>query len=75
VKVFGITVHFVDEGVDTGPIIAQRAIDLPDATDPDEVRAALHPIEHDVLTEVVGLIARGAVTFDPERPRRVIVRR
>ena len=33
VKVFGVTVHFVDEGVDTGPIIAQRAIELPDATD------------------------------------------
>jgi phosphoribosylglycinamide formyltransferase-1 len=75
VKVFGITVHFVDEGVDTGPIIAQRAIDLPDATHPDEVRAALHPLEHDVLTEVVRLIARGAVTFDPEHPRRVVVRR
>ena len=34
VKVFGVTVHFVDEGVDTGPIIAQRAVELPDATDP-----------------------------------------
>ena len=33
VKVFGVTVHFVDEGVDTGPIIAQRAVELPDATD------------------------------------------
>ena len=29
VKVFGVTVHFVDEGVDTGPVIAQRAIELP----------------------------------------------
>jgi phosphoribosylglycinamide formyltransferase-1 len=75
VKVFGITVHFVDEGVDTGPIIAQRAVDLPDATEPGEVRRALHPIEHDVLTEVVRLIARGAVAFDPRNPRRVVVRR
>ena len=33
VKVFGVTVHFVDEGVDTGPIILQRAVDLPAATD------------------------------------------
>ncbi len=75
VKVFGITVHFVDEGVDTGPIIAQRAVDLPDVTEPDEVRRALHPIEHDVLTEVVRLIGRGAVGFDPRNPRRVVVRR
>ena len=32
VKVFGVTVHFVDEGVDTGPVILQRAIELPGAT-------------------------------------------
>ena len=37
VKVFGVTVHFVDEGVDTGPVILQRAIELPDARDADEV--------------------------------------
>jgi phosphoribosylglycinamide formyltransferase-1 len=75
VKVFGVTVHFVDEGVDTGPIIAQRAVELPHATDPDAVRAALHPLEHDLLTDVVRLIARGAVGFDPDNPRRVVVRR
>ena len=73
VKVFGITVHFVDEGVDTGPIIAQRALELAGDPDADAVRAALHPIEHDVLTDVVRLIARGAVQFDPANPRRVIV--
>jgi phosphoribosylglycinamide formyltransferase 1 len=75
VKVFGVTVHFVDEGVDTGPIIAQRAVELPDATDPAAVRTALHPLEHDLLTDVVRLIARGAVGFDPDNPRRVVVQR
>src|SRR3954466_2035776 len=44
VKVCGVTVHFVDEGVDTGPIILQRAIDLPAAADAEEVRATLRPI-------------------------------
>ena len=73
VKVFGVTVHFVDEGVDTGPIILQRAIDLPAATDPEEVRTALRPIEHDLLCEAVGLIARDAVRLDPRHPRRVLV--
>jgi len=73
VKVFGITVHFVDEGVDTGPIIAQRALELPGEPDADAVRAALHPLEHDVLTDVVRLMARGAVQVDPANPRRVIV--
>lgn len=75
VKVFGVTVHFVDEGVDTGPVIAQRALELPDATDPAAVREALRPLEHDLLCEAVELIARGAVSLDPERPRRVVIRR
>jgi phosphoribosylglycinamide formyltransferase-1 len=75
VKVFGVTVHFVDEGVDTGPVIAQRAIELPDAVEPAAVREALRPLEHDLLCETVALIARGAVTIDPSWPRRVVVRR
>jgi phosphoribosylglycinamide formyltransferase 1 len=73
VKVFGVTVHFVDEGVDTGPIIAQQAVSLPDATDADAVRRALRPIEHDLLTRAVRLIARGGVRPDPAHPRRIQV--
>ena len=72
VKVFGVTVHFVDEGVDTGPIIAQRALELPGATSADEVREALRPLEHELLTEAVRAIARGDVRRDPEHPRRVL---
>jgi phosphoribosylglycinamide formyltransferase 1 len=75
VKVFGVTIHFVDEGVDTGPVIAQRALELPDATDPTAVREALRPLEHDLLCETVELIARGAVSIDPDQPRRVVIRR
>ena len=73
VKVFGVTVHFVDEGVDTGPIILQRALDLPEARDASEVRAALRPVEHDLLCEAVRLIARDAVRIDPGNPRRVLI--
>lgn len=75
VKVFGVTVHFVDGGVDTGPVILQRAIELSDARDPEQVRALLHPIEHALLPEAVRLIARGAVSFDPANSHRVIVGR
>jgi phosphoribosylglycinamide formyltransferase-1 len=75
VKVFGVTVHFVDEGVDTGPIIFQRAIDLPDAKSGGEVRDALRPIEHDLLTEAVRRFAAGAIRRDPAQPRRVVVDR
>jgi phosphoribosylglycinamide formyltransferase 1 len=75
VKVFGVTVHFVDEGVDTGPVILQRAIELPDAGDAETVLASLHPIEHELLPEAVRLFARGALRLDPANPRRVLVDR
>jgi phosphoribosylglycinamide formyltransferase-1 len=70
VKVFGVTVHFVDAGVDTGPVILQRAIELPDARTEAEVFDQLHPIEHELLPAAVRLIARGAVRVEG---RRVVV--
>jgi phosphoribosylglycinamide formyltransferase 1 len=75
VKVFGVTVHFVDEGVDTGPVILQRALELPEAEEAEEVLERLHPIEHELLPEAVRLIAQSAVSVDPRHPRRVLVRR
>jgi len=65
VKVFGVTVHFVDEGVDTGPIVAQRAVELPEATDPTEVLAALRPLEHALLPAAVRALATGALHAPP----------
>jgi phosphoribosylglycinamide formyltransferase-1 len=73
VKVFGVTVHFVDAGVDSGAVISQQALELPDARDPDEVLAALRPIEHTLLPEAVRLFARGALSHDSENPRRVTI--
>jgi phosphoribosylglycinamide formyltransferase 1 len=71
VKVFGVTVHFVDAGVDSGPVILQRALALPDARDAGEVLAALRPLEHTLLPEAVRLFARGRLGPDPANPRRV----
>jgi phosphoribosylglycinamide formyltransferase-1 len=74
VKVFGVTVHFVDEGVDTGPIILQSAIELPaGAADAEAVHDALRPLEHRLLPEAVRLFARGALRRDPANPRRILV--
>jgi phosphoribosylglycinamide formyltransferase-1 len=73
VKVFGVTVHFVDAGVDSGAVILQRAIELPAAHGPEEVLAALRPLEHSLLPEAVRLFARGALAFAPENPRRVLL--
>jgi phosphoribosylglycinamide formyltransferase 1 len=75
VKVFGVTVHFVDDGVDTGPVILQRAIELPDARSAADVFERLRPIEHELLPQAVALIARGAVMIDPADRRRVVVER
>ena len=75
VKVFGVTVHFVDAGVDSGPVILQRAVELPDAREPDEVLAALRPLEHELLPRAVALFACGVLAADPENPRRTLVER
>jgi phosphoribosylglycinamide formyltransferase-1 len=73
VKVFGVTVHFVDSGVDSGPVILQRAVEIPAPTSVQEVVATLHQIEHQLLPQAVRLIAGGAVSFDPANPRRVVI--
>lgn len=75
VKVFGVTVHFVDEGVDTGPVILQQGVEVPEARSAGEVMERLQPIEHELLPRAVRLIAAGAVRLDPENPRRVMVER
>jgi phosphoribosylglycinamide formyltransferase-1 len=73
VKVFGVTVHLVDEGVDTGPIVLQRAIELPQARTAADVRERLRPIEHELLPHAVALMGAGRVRRDPEHPRRVLI--
>jgi len=73
VKVFGVTVHFVDAGVDSGPVISQRAVELPGAREAAEVLEALRPLEHSLLGEAVRLFARGALSVDPSDPRRIVI--
>lgn len=52
VKVTGVTVHLVDEGMDTGPILAQRAIDVIDG-DAEKTAEAIHAIEHSLYKETL----------------------
>jgi phosphoribosylglycinamide formyltransferase-1 len=61
--------------VDSGPVILQGAVELPDASEPGEVLAALRPLEHALLPRAVRLFACGALAVDPENPRRTIVDR
>jgi phosphoribosylglycinamide formyltransferase-1 len=71
VRVTGVTVHFVDEGVDTGPILLQRAIELTYTRPVHEVTAEIHAVEHELLPRAIELIADGAVTIDGANPRLV----
>jgi phosphoribosylglycinamide formyltransferase-1 len=71
VRVTGVTVHFVDEGVDTGPVLLQRAVPVPESRDRAELEAAIHVVEHELLPEAVRLIAAGRVSFDAQNPRIV----
>jgi phosphoribosylglycinamide formyltransferase 1 len=73
VKVAGVTVHFVDEGVDSGAIILQRAFELPYSRDIAVVEQQVHEIEHELLPQAVSLIARGKVSIDPSDPRWVVI--
>jgi phosphoribosylglycinamide formyltransferase-1 len=74
VKVMGVTVHFVDEGVDSGPIILQEAFDvLPYSRDIAAIEERVHEIEHRLLPRALSLIANGNVRIDPDSPRHVIV--
>jgi phosphoribosylglycinamide formyltransferase-1 len=73
VKVGGVTVHFVDEGVDSGPIILQRSFELPYPRDITAVEQQVHQIEHELLPQAVRLIAQGKVSIDPADPRWVVI--
>ena len=73
VKVTGVTVHLIDEGVDSGPILLQAAIDVPAGIDREGLHDLLRPLEHRLLPEAVRLFARGAVRRDPANPRRLLV--
>lgn len=64
----GVTVHYVDEGVDTGPVIAQREVPVPPDRDRDRLEAAVHAVEHELYPEAIRMIARErAGAGDPAR--------
>ncbi|MCL6673946.1 phosphoribosylglycinamide formyltransferase [Streptomyces panaciradicis] len=57
-KVTGCTVHFVDDGVDTGPIIAQGVVEVRDEDDESALHERIKEVERRLLVEVVGRLAR-----------------
>ncbi len=64
VKVSGCTVHLVDEGLDSGPILVQRAVAVLPDDDADALRARILREEHQALPEAVRALAQGRVVLD-----------
>lgn len=70
VKVTGCTVHFVDDGVDTGPIIAQGVVEVRDEDDESALHERVKKVERRLLVEVVGQIARNGYRIEG---RKVVI--
>lgn len=71
VKVAGCTVHFVDAGVDSGPIIGQQTVPVLDADTAETLHQRIHAAEHELYPKCVAALARGAIAV---RGRRVVWR-
>jgi len=70
-KVAGCTVHFVDEGTDTGPIIVQRAVPVLEDDTPETLHARIQQQEHIAYPEALRLIAEGRIRLDDGRRARI----
>jgi phosphoribosylglycinamide formyltransferase-1 len=71
--VSGVSVHFVDEGVDTGPVIAQREVEIPADRDRGALELAIHAVEHELYPEAIRMIAAGRVRIDADDPQTVVI--
>ena len=70
VKVSGCTVHFVDEGIDTGPILLQRSVPVLDSDTEYELAERILAAEHELYPEAVRLFSKGTIKV---RGRRVSI--
>lgn len=69
VKVTGATLFFVDGGVDTGPIIAQRAVEVLDGDDVESLHERIKGVERAMLVDAVGRLARDGWTVEGRHVR------
>lgn len=69
VKVSGVTVHFVDEGLDTGPIIVQAAVPVEDGDDEEALHNRIHAVEYQAYPHAIRLFAEGRLKVEGRRVR------
>lgn len=69
VKVAGCTVHFVDEGTDTGPIIIQRSVPVLDDDTPEALHARIQKEEHIAYPDALRRLAEGRLTVEGRKVR------
>jgi phosphoribosylglycinamide formyltransferase-1 len=74
VRVSGVTVHLVDAGTDSGPIVAQTAVPVLDGDDEESLRVRILKEEHALLPRVLQWFAEGRVTVEPAPGKRARVR-
>lgn len=69
VKVTGCTLHFVDEGVDTGPIILQKPVKVDEDDTPETLKSKVQRAEQEVILEAIGLFKQGRLKVEGRRVR------
>ena len=74
-KVAGVTVHFVDAGTDSGPIIVQKAVEVLEDDTPESLHARIQVQEHIAYPEALSIIASGKYSIEGRRVRIVDNRR
>jgi phosphoribosylglycinamide formyltransferase-1 len=73
VETTGVSVHFVDEGVDTGPVLLQREVAVPPDGNRETLELAIHATEHELYPEAIRMIAAGRVRIEANGPRVVVI--
>jgi len=69
VKVTGCTLHFVDEGVDTGPIILQKPVYVEEEDTPETLKAKVQKAEQEIIIEAIKLYQEGRLKVEGRRVR------
>ncbi|OGX23228.1 MAG: phosphoribosylglycinamide formyltransferase [Omnitrophica WOR_2 bacterium RBG_13_44_8] len=68
-KVTGVTVHFVDEKMDHGPIILQKTVKIEEGDTLESLEKKMHKIEHQIYPEAIGLFVEGKLKIEGRRVR------